>query len=97
MKYVFVIHEDGADTYVSMLAEELAIRGIPTLVDHLGGFEFSTHIPDEARRLIVEECCGCIVYVAQHDQTGSDMPAVLTRDFVRGIEVPAALEARQAK
>jgi hypothetical protein len=96
MKHLFIIHASDDDRSVDVLAEELAVRGIPCLADHRGGLVFATYVPEEAPCLIEEVCSGCVVYVAEHDPSQEQIPPVFRSDFARKVEWPAAQRAHES-
>lgn len=87
VKELFLCHHSVAAPQVEQLAAELRLRGIVPWVDkQRGGFKVGDSSPDEARRVILEDCFGLLLYAT---------PNVLRRWFIREIEIPAAWEAKQ--
>jgi hypothetical protein len=68
---------------VSILAEQLRVRGIVPWVDKQGGFLIGDRNETEARRAIQDDCLGCLLYAT---------PTVFERPFITDIEMPAAVE-----
>lgn len=87
LKELFLCHHSQAAPEVHQLAVELRLRGIVPWVDkQRGGFQVGDSSPEEARRVILEDCFGLLLYAT---------PGVFRRWFVRKVEVPAAMEAKQ--
>jgi hypothetical protein len=96
MKPLFIAHAADDDHDVDMLATQLVIRGVPCAADHRGGFTFGDYVPTRAREVIGAECSGCIFYACDPDPPGTGVPPLFRSEFVRKLEVPAAVEARAA-
>jgi hypothetical protein len=87
VKELFLCHHSVAASQVYQMATELRLRGIVPWVDkQRGGFKVGDSSPEEARRVILEDCFGLLLYAT---------PGVLRRWFIREIEIPAAKEAKQ--
>lgn len=68
---------------MSILAEQLRVRGITPWIDKQGGFLVGDRNKTEARRAIQEDCFGCLLYAT---------PRAFERPFITDIEMPAAVE-----
>lgn len=68
---------------MSLLAEQLRVRGVVPWVDKQGGFLIGDRNETEAHRAIQDDCLGCLLYAT---------PAVFERPFITDIEMPAAVE-----
>jgi hypothetical protein len=87
VKELFLCHHSVAAPQVHQMATELRLRGIVPWVDkQRGGFKVGDSSPEEARRVILEDCFGLLLYAT---------PGVFRRWFIREIEMPAAKEAKQ--
>lgn len=87
VKELFLCHHSVAAPQVHQMATELRLRGIVPWVDkQRGGFQVGDSSPEEARRVILEDCFGLLLYAT---------PGVFRRWFIREIEIPAAKEAKQ--
>jgi hypothetical protein len=82
LKKLFLSHYSGDAADVGMLAEQLRFRGIVPWVDKQGGFLVGDNNAEEARRALVEDCFGCLLYAT---------PVAFTRPFVTDIEMPTAV------
>ena len=58
MKKLFLCHYSGEAEEISLLAEELMLRGIIPWVDKYGGYYLGDSSPEVARRAIREDCFG---------------------------------------
>lgn len=85
MKKVFLCHSRDDAREVSMLASVLRLHGLSPWVDQQGGFQLGHEQTNEARRAIREDCFGFLLYATQN---------VFDSDFIRRVEVEAALEAK---
>jgi hypothetical protein len=87
IKELFLCHHSAAAPQVYQMATELRLRGIVPWVDkQRGGFKVGDSSPEEARRVILEDCFGLLLYAS---------PGVFRRWFIREIELPAGKEAKQ--
>lgn len=86
IKQFFLCHHSRAAHEVHQLATELRLRGIvPWLDKQRGGFQLGDHSITEAQRAIWEDCFGLLLYAT---------PGVFDRKFIREVEIPAAIEAK---
>ena len=87
VKELFLCHHSVAAPQVQQLASELRLRGIVPWVDkQRGGFKIGDSSPEEAHRVILEDCFGLLLYAT---------PGAFRRWFIRKVEIPAAREAKQ--
>jgi hypothetical protein len=85
LKRIFLCHNRDDAEEVGALATALRLHGISPWVDQQGGFSLGDGQLSEARRGILEDCFGLLLYAT------SD---VFDSDFIRRVEVEAALEAK---
>lgn len=86
MKKLFLCHYNGDAKEISLLAEELMLRGIVPWVDKYGGYYFGDSSPEAARRAIREDCFGLLFYAT---------PNAFKRPFITSVELPEAIRVRE--
>lgn len=82
MKKLFICHYSGDAEEISLLAEELMLRGIIPWVDKYGGYFLGDSSPEAARRAIREDCFGLLFYAT---------PKAFDRPFITNVELPEAI------
>jgi hypothetical protein len=86
VKELFLCHHSKFAGEIDELAAEHRLRGVAPWVDkHRGGFLIGDSSPEEARRVIQEDCFGFLLYAT---------PGVFDRRFIREVELPAAKQAK---